>query len=419
MRIKHIILFLCFTLLFASAIYSQKQRTEVCIDFRMNSIVIDTTYMDNAARIHELNDFLRNIRQDTTVQVLAVSFKGVASPEDSYQRNRKLARGRINVVEKLVRNTIIFPDSIVFRDDRYIPWSMLKTKVANSQLKYKEEILAILEEDSVLVNYHRTGEKVDRRFVRIKQIDDGRTWSQMNNLFFKDLRHACVELLIYKKEPPKPVIEPKPEPEIIEKEPVEEVPDTVQLTDTIPIPPKENFRNFHLKSNLLGLGMGVANVAFEIDMAKHWSFSLPVYYSAWNYFTSTIKFRTFAVQPEFRYWPSRKNNGFFAGGHFGMAFYNLAVNGDYRYQDHRRETPALGGGVSVGYRLPMSKNKRWQVEFVVGAGAYKLHYDKFYNNSHTTQGLIAGSDRKTYWGVDQAAISFTYAFHLGKEGGSR
>ena len=182
---------------------------------------------------------------------------------------------------------------------------------------------------------------------------------------------------------------------------------------------KEWSRKLHVKTNTIGLGLGIANVAVEIDLAKHWSFSLPVYYSAWDYFKTTLKFRTLAVQPEVRYWLSKHNEGFFAGGHFGFGYYNLAFDGDYRYQDHNRETPAIGGGVNVGYRLPISKNHRLRVEFSLGAGVYPLHYDKFYNTPNTKDGLMIESIKKTYWGIDQAAVSFSYTFDLKKRGGKR
>lgn len=174
-----------------------------------------------------------------------------------------------------------------------------------------------------------------------------------------------------------------------------------------------------MKTNAIGLGMAIANVAAEVDLAKHWSFTLPVYYSAWDYFKSTIKFRTFALQPEFRYWLSEENDGFFGGVHFGLAYYNFAFDGDYRYQDHNRETPAIGGGVSIGYRLPISKNNRWKVEFSLGAGVYSRHYDKFHNTPRTKDGLMIESIKKTYWGIDQAAVSFSYSFDLKKKGGKR
>lgn len=176
-------------------------------------------------------------------------------------------------------------------------------------------------------------------------------------------------------------------------------------------------RRLHLKTNAVAWGLAIANVAAEVDLARHWSFTLPLYYSAWNYFTSTIKFRMFAVQPELRYWLSGDNDGLFAGAHFGLAYYNFAFNGNYRYQDHNDDTPAIGGGVAVGYRMPLRKGSRWRVEFALGAGVYPLHYDKFHNPPRTKDGLLVGSEKKTYWGIDQLAVSFSYTFDLKKKGG--
>lgn len=176
-------------------------------------------------------------------------------------------------------------------------------------------------------------------------------------------------------------------------------------------------RKLHLKTNAIGLGMGIANTAVEFDIARHWSFTLPIYYSAWDYFSTTVKFRTLAFQPEFRYWLSKNNDGFFTGAHFGYSYYNFAFDGKYRYQDHNRETPAIGGGMSVGYRMSVSKNNRWRVEFSVGAGGYPLHYDKFHNDKDTKDGLMIESVKKTYWGIDQAAVSFLYTFDLRRKGG--
>ena len=179
-------------------------------------------------------------------------------------------------------------------------------------------------------------------------------------------------------------------------------------------------RELHVKTNVVGLGLGIANAAVEVDLAKHWSFTLPVYYSAWDYFQSTLKFRTLAVQPEVRYWFKFCNDGWFLGGHFGYGFYNLAFNGDYRYQDHDRDTPAMGGGISAGYRTHLSKNKRWKMEFALGGGAYLVNYDKFHNTSDVKKGLMVESSiEKTYWGIDQATISISYAFNLTKKGGKR
>lgn len=195
--------------------------------------------------------------------------------------------------------------------------------------------------------------------------------------------------------------------------------DTIQEITSIFPHHKDKSRKLHIKTNLLGLGLGIANVAAEIDLAKHWSFALPIYYSSWDYFKTTIKFRTFSVQPEFRYWLSKNNDGFFVGVHFGLAYYNFALDGDYRYQDHNQETPAMGGGMSLGYRFPISQNNRFRMEFSLGAGYYPLHYDKFRNISNAKEGLMVENLKKDYLNLDQVTISFSYAFDLKKKGGKR
>ena len=170
-------------------------------------------------------------------------------------------------------------------------------------------------------------------------------------------------------------------------------------------------RELHVKTNVVGLGLGIANAAVEVDLAKHWSFTLPIYYSAWDYFQSTIKFRTLAVQPEVRYWFKSCNEGWFIGGHYGLGYYNLALNGDYRYQDHDQKTPSMGGGISAGYRTHLSKNKRWKMEFALGGGVYDAHYDTYYNVENGKQVDTYG---KTYIGVDNVSVNISYCFNLNK-----
>lgn len=48
--------------------------------------------------------------------------------------------------------------------------------------------------------------------------------------------------------------------------------------------------------------MLISNIAVEVDINKYWSVTLPIYYSALNYFTRTRKLRTLAFQPEVRWW---------------------------------------------------------------------------------------------------------------------
>ena len=100
MRIKKYCITLILLLFGVGIAHSQESRTEICVDFRVNSTVIDSAYSDNAARMQEIIEFLRNIHQDSTINIVEISFCGAASPEGSDQLNRELARGRLSALEK-------------------------------------------------------------------------------------------------------------------------------------------------------------------------------------------------------------------------------------------------------------------------------------------------------------------------------
>ena len=106
--------------------------------------------------------------------------------------------------------------------------------------------------------------------------------------------------------------------------------------------------------------------------------------------------------------------GLYVGAHFGVAYYNFAFNGDWRYQDHDGRTPALGGGLSVGYRLPISRNKKWNLEFGLGAGAYSLNYDVFHNLNDVRDGLLYDTRTGTYIGIDNVHVGISYRIPMKK-----
>lgn len=167
-----------------------------------------------------------------------------------------------------------------------------------------------------------------------------------------------------------------------------------------------------IKTNLLGWMMLGANVAVEYDIIPHLSVALPFYYSGWDYGKETLKFRGLVLQPEVRFY-IKDNDGFYGGLHFGVGWYNYALDGDYRVQDYRGRRPALGGGLSIGYAHHFKKNPRIGLEFSVGGGIYDVAYDMFYNepNGAYAESGITGM----FLGIDNASLSFTYRFPLKKE----
>lgn len=410
--------FIAFLWLGIIEIQAQKDYTEICIDFRVNSHTIDSTYMNNATRLKEMMECIAQLHADSTQSVVQVTFSGVASPEGNYQVNKRLANSRLNALESYIRSHIHLPEGIIIRhNDTYIPWNYLITEVEQSDIIHKEEVLTILRSKSTLIPYYN-GSSIDSRIPALQKLDDGRVWRILNNRHFAKMRNACAVLLTLKQEP-EPIIEPVPEPVEIDTitSVIRPTPEPIIEPEPQPLPsPEEWMRHIYLKTNAIGWGMLIANIAVEIDLAKHWSVTLPYYYSALNYFTSTVKFRTSCLQPEVRYWQNEKNEGWFGGAHLGLAWFDYANGGDWRYQDHNRRTPLYGGGLSIGYRLPIHKSNRWWLEFSLGGGIYKLHYDIFHNQHN---GQLVDTRQRTFYGIDQASVAFAYRFDWKKKGGKR
>ena len=177
-----------------------------------------------------------------------------------------------------------------------------------------------------------------------------------------------------------------------------------------------------LKTNVCGWAMLGANTAIEYDITPHLSLHVPVHYSGGlDYFKETIKFRGLVLQPELRWYPRLskevKNDGFYLGAHFGLGWYNFALDGEWRYQDHNGTTPSLGGGLTLGYAVQFKRNPRWGMEFGIGGGAYSSKYDMFFNENN---GPFHKTGIEEIWfGIDHVDISFTYKWDLAKKGGKK
>lgn len=403
-----LILFLLLTSIFY--VQSQVVNTEIRVGFRVNRTHIDSTFRDNSSQVHTLDSILDIISQDSTIEALGVYFRGAASPEGNDKWNRYLAKKRRETLESRILNRIDLPDSILSYNDSYIPWDDYRLQIEQSNLPYKDTVLSIIDEGPKIVDYtYHKGKKIDHRVLKLQRLYGGTAWREMFDLYFADLRYSYITIS-YRKPSlllgPLPIMYsgvPVPPPTVLKPKAKK-----TQIDSTEWVP------QLYVKTNLIGDALAISNLAVEVDVAKHWSVNLPFYYSGWNYGRETLKFRTLALYPEVRYWFSPNNEGLFLDAHFGLAYYNYAFDGDLRYQDHLMKTPAIGGGIGIGYRFPLTPGRRWKLEFAIGAGIYPLHYDTFHNTPQTINGMLIDSHKKIFFGIDQAEITFSYAIDLEK-----
>ena len=381
------------------------EQTDIEVHFRLDSDELDGGYMGNGASLRRFASVVDSIGIDRIDSVVIVS---QSSPEGVYEHNVKLSRRRARTLRRYLDEHYPSLSARTYVHADGESWSRLRHYVLSDR-RMKDatirKVLSVIDSDvNVGTKKWRMQQLPVYRYLLTTYYPRIRN-SVFFIVYYSDMRREIRTARVGASLPPltvtPPVMQMRRMPSLSKPEPAPWA------------------RNLHLKTNAICWGMGVANVAAEIDLTRHWSFSLPVMYSAWNYFKSTIKFRVFGSMPELRYWVSERNDGVYVGAHFGFAYYNVAFDGAYRYQDHNRETPALGGGLSVGYRLPLDRARRWRVEFSLGCGVYSLHYDKFRNTADVRDGLLVGSERKTAVGIDQAAVTFSYTFDLSGKGGRR
>lgn len=164
-------------------------------------------------------------------------------------------------------------------------------------------------------------------------------------------------------------------------------------------PLNSDFQEFRMKSNILPWGLAIPNLGAEFVFSEHWSASMDVLFCPWK-ISNKFSVKTVAILPEGRWWLKTARKGSFFNVHFNLAWFNVRAN-SYRYQDTSR--PMLGAGIGYGYLLNF--NKRWGMEFEIGAGVMNVKYDRYYN---VENGTLKDTRISTIWGIDRAAVSVTY-----------
>lgn len=367
--------------------------------FRVNKHNYDPSYMGNKARMEKFLDHLNSIGHEDFIEL---DFDVTSSPEGRYEFNSELSQRRSETIEKYLRAHTNLPDKVLEIFHVAEAWEGLEQKVRECNMPWRDDVLEIL------TTYPQTetdsnGNLIEPRKKKLMEYAGGEPWRYMLRNWFPTLRQFTV---IMKSGIYSPQLE---EVEIADFEvPFEKMVVETQRLEVVLMPVWKP--EYTLKTNGIGWGMGHANVAFEADLAPHWSISVPFYYSGGiDYFKSTLKFRGIVLQPEARYY-FKGNDGWYAGAHLGLGWYNFALGGEYRIQDHKGRRPAWGGGIGAGYTMQFKKAPHWGMEFALGAGVYDALYDVFYNEpngAYAERGV-----RKTFFGIDKASVSVTYK--LGK-----
>ncbi len=427
MGVKRFYTLIVFLLAGAVSVFAQDDYSEIFVDYRVNSTYINPQYRENAKRVENLVTFLQQIQSDTTIDVVNVCFRGAASPEGSYELNRRLAAGRLKALERIVRNYVSFPDSIVTYDDSYIPWDWLRDTVAASDFPKKQQVLDIISGESSIVKYYG-GRSVDSRILRLKQLDGGAVWQQLYRRFFSRMRNACVTLLTVKRN-----MMP------IEGIMVTETAYTFEMPDIQPFVPADtrfeisstrSLRPFYMaaKTNLIYDALCVPNAALEFYVGKNWTIGADWMYVWWSKDRAHDYWRIYGGGLTLR-----KYLGYVAGQkplqghHLGltaqMLTYDFELGGKGimggrpggTLWDEKNWTAAA----EYGYSLPLAR--RLNMDFSIAVGWMGGKYREY----RPDRGCYVwmSTKKRNYFGPTKAEVSLVWLIgrgnHNPKKGGRR
>lgn len=404
------LLFFAFSLLLpafaASPVAPQYQDSVSVINFKQG-FAIDSNKIISSPELISFANLVDSICRNEKVEFVKIT--GLSSIDGPVGYNNRLALARAkSMMSWLTNNTSLTPN--VFKlAAKGEDWGLFEKLVKkNKSIPNWQQVVDIIQ----------SKESDNDKEYRLRRLDNGIVWKYLAEHTFPKMRTVEISLganhrfLIMNDEPQ----EETPEPEVVEEVVVEVIETPVEepqpaeevITEPEPAPvmlAEDWQRKFRIGTDLPYWVMLWSNLSFEIDLAKHWSFNLPVYFSAMNYFKHTLKFRVFGFQPGIRYWLKETNRGVYFDAHYGMAWWDFAFDGKYRYQDEGRHSPLLGGGLAAGYRLPISKNGRWSMDFGAGVGVYHIRYDRFQNKYN---GKRIDSKSKTVFFPDNLNVSIIY-----------
>lgn len=390
-----------------------------CLDSLVT--VVDDGYFrintDKFIKTSEPGDIVSGVNFERD-SIIRVDITGRASVDGPEKFNNSLASERANRIAGILTKEYHVPEDRIFTMAIGEDWGFLSQLVTkDSDVPYKAQLLDIIN-NPVL--------KSSTKEARMRRLGGGVSWRYLLRNILPKMRSAEIVWQL--------AIPVAPRVNVPSCPPVYVGPDTLPAdspvrfneiqADTVEIiiadeAAREWQRKLYLKTNAPAWAMLWQNFAIEVDLAPHWSFALPLYWSPYNYGKETRKFRTLSFIPELRFWLQADNTGFFVNAHFGLAYYNYANGGEYRYQDHDGRTPAVGGGVGLGYRFYFCRNHRWSMEVGAGAGIYRLDYDVFQNTPETKNGYLLERRKRTFFGIDQAFVTFSYSFGIGGKGGGK
>lgn len=370
----------------------------------------------------ELERFIGSVQEAFRKDIIErVVVRSGTSPDGMSEANERLSARRADSLEAYVVRRTGLPSELIEKRSEGIAWGMLRYRVAQSDMPYRDEILQILDRTPVWI-FDDRGRIIDGRKKQLMDLRGGVPYKYMVREIFPDLR-SSIAVSLYLKQTGQPAPEPKRDtlPETPAAPDHEPKPAVRAPQPTVPAVPtvsaEKPFRPLlAVKTNLLYWATVmpdfnsytfVPNLEAEWFFADRWSLAGTGNFAKWGYGGAKwFGISSWSLEP--RWW--LKGDGRFRWFYLGA--YGQA--GDYDVQDG--STPGSGytgnlwgAGLSFGAAIPFSD--RFGLEIGI-RGGYRHAQVKGYSYEAPDYFLnVETAD--DHWGVTGIKASVYYRFGRG------
>lgn len=369
----------------------------VRVHYRVNKIVIDSTYMNNAQALGMLDSlFTEHSAEDIAYIVIT----GAASPEGPPRNNKWLSEERAAALKNRMMATCpgLQNDQIVIIP-RGEDWEGLEAMVENDpNVPNRAELLRIL----------RSRLTREEQKKRMTTLGTGRSYAYLKRFILPQLRGGVTGMIYFRE---KPVL----------------VVDTVVLVrvDTVYLPYVKEKKPFYIaiKNNLIYDLALLPNLAIEVPFGKDykWSAAVEGNWSWWktkgdrkkyNYNYHRIQMAGVELRRWFRNRTGNPLNGWYVGIYGYGGDFDLRLFARKNSHKGQQSLWSYSAGLTAGYAMPIAR--RWNLEFGLGGGYLGGKYKK-YDVSDCRDGVfpVLSTHRRNYIGLTKANISLVWLIGSG------
>ena len=165
-------------------------KPRIVIRFKVNESSIDPELNDNREVLNVIDSAITGLKQIDRCTIDNISIEGYASPEGNSLYNQQLAQKRAKALRDYIANKHHIESNNFTIYQRGANYKELRRLIASSSLKYKNEILRIIDRNPV-----------EKREQALQSLHGGRAYIVLLDQYYPQLRNACYIRIFYKAAP--------------------------------------------------------------------------------------------------------------------------------------------------------------------------------------------------------------------------